>query len=492
MNYPIIFKLLSFITLIMALAFGACTAVSAYYSENAVEAGAYEPWVTSIAIAVVASLVFYLPGRGASRKIFKKEAMCVVGLGWLLCSLIGACPYFMILNCGFSNAFFESASGFTSTGASVFGNVEEFPRSVLFWRALTQWIGGLGVVILFVAVLSSLGAGAKAIYSSESSLETSSLERGRLKSGIWRILRIYLALSALCAAAFLAAGLPAFDSVCTMMATVSTGGFSVKNASFAAYSNRAAEWVAILFMFIGGTSFAVLLAAVKRDFKSVARNTEFKAYAAIVAALSAAIFLSIFNYSTPSVSGAAGTFTDSVFQVVSILTSTGFTSADYQTWAPVTHVLILFMLISGACTGSTSGGLKIARIVGVSKISLNDIEKSFRPNVVRPVMMNGRALGDSHARDMLSFTVLYALVSVAAMIILAAFEREMSLSGCISAVMACISNIGPGFNEVGPTKNFGFLSDASKIMLSILMVMGRLELYAILALFMPSLWKRFT
>lgn len=491
MNYPIVFKLLSLITAVVAGAFGLSLCVSIFYSENAIEAGAYEPWITSFAIAVVMTLIFYLPGRNASTKIFKKEAMCVVGLAWIVCSLIGSCPYVLILNCGFSDAFFESASGLTSTGASVFGDVENFPRSVLFWRALSQWIGGLGVVVLFVAVLSSLGAGAKAIYSRESSLDVSDFEFGKIKAATRRVIIIYSSFSILCAALYILCGMPVFDSLCHMMGTVSTGGFSIKNASFGAYGNTAAEWVAIVFMFVGGTNFAVVFMAIKGKFKDIWKNSEFKAYVLIVSLVSFGIFLSILDYEHATLVGAFHSLTDSVFQVVSVITSTGFATADYQKWLPLTHVLIFFLLLIGGCSGSTAGGLKIFRVVGIVKISLNDIEKSFRPNVVRPVRINGKVMNAQSARDMLSYTALYMSAIILGIIVISAFERDLSFAGTLSSVVSCISNVGLGLAETGPSQNYGFLNDASKISLSLLMIMGRLELYAVLALFMPSLWRRF-
>lgn len=491
MNYSIIFKLLSIIFATISVAFGAALCVSMYYSENAVEAGAYESWIASVAIAVVFSAIFYLPARNSSKKIFRKEALCVVGLGWILCSILGSTPYLLILNCGFADAFFESVSGFTSTGASVFGNVESFPKSILFWRALTQWIGGLGVVIFFVALLSSLGTGAKAIYLSESNRDASMIEGERLQSKVFRIIALYVGLSALCCFAYYIAKMPMFEAVCHMMTTVSTGGFSVKNNSFSAYPSVSIKWIAIVFMFIGGMNFAVIIMILKGKFREVLQNSELKVYAAIVLMLAAGIFLSTADFGHFGFAKLFKNMTDSMFTVVSIITSTGFADIDYQTWLPITHVLVFFMFVTGACSGSTSGGLKIFRALALVKIGLNDIEKSFRPNVVRLVRMNGKAMSDSQVRDILSFVSLYAVIAILGMIMLSAMEPKMSFGGCLSTVVSAISNVGPGLNETSPTQTFGFLSPSSKFLLSIIMIMGRLEFYAVLALFMPSLWRNF-
>ncbi len=491
MNYVLVFKLLSFIAMIVAVAFGLSTCVSLYYSGNPLEAGASESWITSFALAIVVALILYLPGRDSSKKLFKKEAMCVVGLGWFLSSLLGSVPYMLIYNCGFFDAFFESVSGFTATGASVFGNLESIPESLLFFRALTQWIGGLGVVVFFVALLSSLGAGAKVLYTRESNMSTEAFERGKIKSGIWRILRIYLFLSVLCAVSYKLCGMSVYDAVCHMFATVSTGGFSTKTASIAAFGSYAIEWVAIVFMFMGGVSFSVLLMFLNKDWTHIKKNTEFKAYICLVLVYVAIIFVSIFDYSNLTFGSFAKTFTDSSFQVVSLITSTGFSTADYQSWPSVAHVIIFLMFITGACAGSTSGGLKIFRAVGVFKIALSDIEKSFRPNVVRPLRLNGKLVSDENARHILSFLALYAIVFVLGLFLLSAVENSLSFTACLYSVVSALSNIGPAMNETGPMFNYGFLNSAAKFILSLLMIIGRLEFYAVLVLFMPSLWKKF-
>ncbi|MBR4597145.1 MAG: TrkH family potassium uptake protein [Opitutales bacterium] len=492
MNYSIIFKLLSIIFATIALAFGAALGVSMVYAENAFEAGAYESWVASVAIAAVFSLIFYLPSRNSPKKIFRREALCVVGLGWILCSILGAIPYALILNCGFADAFFESVSGFTSTGASVFADVESFPKSILFWRALTQWIGGLGVVVFFVALLSSLGTGAKTLYGRESgSSDASMIDGERMQMKVLKIILLYFCLSALCCGAYFAAGMPIFDAICHMMATVSTGGFSVKNDSFASYGALSISWIAILFMFLGGTNFAVILMILGRKFREAFRNSELKTYVLIVSALSLGIFLSIAKFEAFAPREIFRSLTNSVFMVVSIITSTGFVNADYQKWLPVTHVLIFFMFVVGGSSGSTSGGIKIYRALAVLKIGLNNIEKSFRTNVVRLVRMNGRAMSDSQARDILSYIALYVVIATLATVLLAAFEPNLSFGGCISTAVSAISNMGPGLNETSPAQTYAFFNPSSKFLLSIIMIMGRLEFYAILALFMPSLWRSF-
>ena len=492
MNYALVLKILSLIGAIVAAAFALSFGVSALHSANPIEAEAHVGWITCLAVALSVSLILYLPSRGAQTRLFKKEAMCAVGLGWLMCSLLGALPYALIGGADFADAFFESASGFTATGASVFANLEKMPESLLFWRSLTQWIGGLGVVVFFVALLSSLGAGAKVLAAKETNLDYPDLERGKLRSGVWRIMRVYLVLSFLCALAYRVCGMSVFDAICHMFATVSTGGFSTHSAGIAEFSNASVEWVCIVFMFLGGTSFALILRAMRGDVKSLWANTEFKAYLFVIALFSLIIFMTTADFRQFAAVGIFNAFTDSVFQVVSLFTSTGFASEDYQMWPSFTHILIFIMLICGGCSGSTSGGLKIFRAVAVLKIGISDIEKSFRPNLVNTLRMNGRAVSESGLRAILSFVILYLTVALAGIFLLAAFEQNLSFGACVSGVVSAISNIGPGLDEVGPTRNFGFMTDMSKVLLGFLMIIGRLEFYAILVLFMPSLWKKYS
>ncbi|MBO6101763.1 MAG: TrkH family potassium uptake protein, partial [Opitutales bacterium] len=424
----------------------------------------------------------------AASKMFRKEAVCAVGLAWILAVLAGSAPYLLMGGIDFDDAVFESASGFTSTGATVLSDVEDLPRSLLFWRALTQWIGGLGIIVFFVALLSTLGRGAKTIYSRESQIDSSSFS-GNLRVVIFKIFAIYLALSGLCFGAFYLSGLDVFGAAGTMLTTVSTGGFSVYNNGFGSLSNGA-KWAAVLFMFIGGVNFALLPSLFALNLKKILRNSEFKAYVAVIAAVSASIFVSLTNFKG-DFSDIFKSFTNTVFHVVSTTTSTGFSNVDYQEWGPLAHMLLFFIMIVGGCSASTSGGLKVVRALSAVKIGFRAVEKSFRPNVVRPVMLDGKAMEESRANEIMSFIAMYSIIAVAGMLALAFFEKDLSLETCITTIVSAISNIGPAFNETGPSQNFAFLATPSKALLSILMIMGRLEFYAVFALFMPDLWRKF-
>lgn len=491
MNYSIIFKMLSLVLGVMAVAFSICAGVSVIYSQVPIEAEAMPAWICVIAFALLLSFAFYLPSRNAPKKLFKKEAMCVVGLGWILASLVGALPYILILNCPFSDAFFEASSGLTTTGSSVFGDFDLIPPSLMFWRCMSHWIGGAGVVVFFVAVLSFLGSGAKIIFSNEASANAGGgLETERIQSWALRILMIYGAISIICLIVFRLCGMGWFDGICHMFSTVSTGGFSVYEDSISHYNSLLIDWAVVLFMTIGGISFMTLIFFARGKFDKVRKDEELWTYLAILATVGTAITLMrMEDFSSLSVWW--HTFSSSVFQTVALMTTTGFYTEDYQLWKPGTQVLLMMVVIIGGCGGSTSGGLKVWRAIAAFKICRRDVERSFRPHVVRNLRLSGRNVSDESSTDIITYIVLFAMVILASFVVLAILQPELSFAGCVSAVLSSFSNAGPGLNEVAPVDNYGFMSDAGKIFLSIVMIMGRLEIFAIIVLFMPSLWKKF-
>ncbi|MEZ5277467.1 MAG: TrkH family potassium uptake protein [Opitutaceae bacterium] len=491
MNYPLVFRLLSGILYALAAAFLACLGVSFLFSENTGEGRALLGFGVSVAISAGLGAILHFLGREASHRFFQKEALFVIGIGWLLASFIGAIPYDLIVP-GMDpvDAFFESASGFTTTGASIFTEVETLPASLLFWRSLSQWIGGMGVVVFFVAILSFLGAGGKILYAHEASGHTADFEESRIQSAVKNLWLLYLGLSVVCTVVFRLGGMNWFDAVCHMFTTLSTGGFSTRNASAAAFQSPFLEWAMTFFMVVGGTSFLLILQVVRGRFRVLRTNTEFHAYLFIllVSILSIAAFLLRENLAH----GWHHALRASAFQVSSIMTTTGFATEDYQLWSAFPKILLLVLMAIGGCSASTAGGMKVIRLVVGVLSSRNSIEKSFRSSVVRRIVVNGRTLDDGYTRDVLAFLVILAILCLVAIPVTAIFEPRISVDGNISAVFACLFNIGPGLAEVGPTQNYAAFHDHTKLMLSVLMIMGRLELYAILVLFSPSLWRRFS
>lgn len=491
MNYGIVFRLLALILVAIAAALGASLAVGLLLPPETGEAPAVRGLEASAAIALTLALVFFRLGRRGGTAIFHKEALAVIGLGWLLASLIGAVPYYLsIEKLSFADAFFESASGFTTTGASVFARTETLPGALLFWRSLTQWIGGLGVVVFFVAVLSFLGAGAKVLFSREYSGSSADLFDGRMQTGALRIMVLYLALSALCAVAFRLAGLGWFDAVCHMFTTVSTGGFSTLSGSLGAFENPAVEWVAVVFMVLCGTSFLALLRCLRgKGLRPLRDNAEAKTFLGIF--VGGSLFLLLF-LSAADPAPLAGNVRDAVFQTASILTTTGYSTADFGVWPNPAQILLLLLMIAGGCSGSTAGGIKVFRVVVGLRAVVRQLEHAFRPHVVRPIRINGRTLADAELRDITAFLVLGGFVLLASVLLVSVLEPELAPLDVFSATVACLFNVGPGLGAVGPTETYAFFGDATKVHLALLMIMGRLEFFAVLVLLAPSLWKRFS
>lgn len=474
----------------MGAAFLCCLGVAWIYPATA-ELESARGFGNSLVTALVLGLFFLYLGRKKDTTFFKKEALAVIGLGWISASLVGALPYLYILeNCSFADAFFESSSGLSTTGASIFSRFEHFPRSLLFWRSFSQWIGGMGVVVFFVAILGFLGAGGKILYSNEASASAADLDSPRIQSGVKKIAMIYLFLSLACLIAYKLGGMSFFDAINHAFTTMSTGGFSTLEASFAGFDSPTLEWISIIFMAMGGTSFLWIALWVRGNFFSLKGNSEVSAYFAIVLAASALITLVITQFD--QYSDWHNAIRGSLFQVVSIMTTTGFATEDFDQWHLLAQAVLLALMAVGGCSGSTAGGLKVARVLVGLKSAVRLVARSYSQRIIRPIKMNGRVLSKDSREELVTYLLLATWVIFFSFPFLAVLEPELSFQGCFSAILASFFNIGPGFVEFGPTQNYGFLHDASKYLLSALMIMGRLELYAILVLFLPSFWKRFS
>ncbi|MEO0796546.1 MAG: TrkH family potassium uptake protein [Verrucomicrobiota bacterium] len=491
MNYPIIFKLLSVILSTVAIAFLASFIVGeAFYGET--DKLAREEWLTSVAIAAILSIAMAYLGRNATPKMFRKEALATIGIGWIIASLVGALPYYLILpDSTFGDSVFESTSGLTTTGASVFGDLNELPKSLMFWRCLSQWIGGLGVVVFFVAILSFLGAGAKILYTNESSAASTDMESGKIQQGVLQILYLYLGLSAACALTYRALGMDWYDAICHMFTTIATGGFGTYNSSMAAFQSPWIQWACILFMILGGTSFFVLLRILHGRFRTIRTNTELIAYLGILF-VSTMIITAMLLLELGQTEDWEASLRAAAFQVVSLMTSTGYSTADYQQWLPEAHVILMLLMVIGGCSGSTAGGSKVVRFVIGFKVCRLQIEKAYRSRVVRPLHINGKVLDKDDQDNVTTYLLLLGLSFFAGLLILALLEHNIAFQTQISSIIGTLFNVGPGLEQVGPTGNYGFYREPTKLFFSLLMIMGRLELYAILVLFAPALWRRFS
>lgn len=490
MNFPLVAKILGVVMLTLGLAFIACLSISYLFDGPSAAALTRTAFIAAAGIAFAAAGLFFWVGRSHSKKFFRKEALCTIGIAWLLASFIGTIPYLMVVpEAGFSGAFFESASGLTTTGASVLTDLEQLPPSLLFWRSLSQWIGGLGVVVFFVAVLGFIGVGAKMLYANEASGSVSEFEESRIQSTVGRLVCVYLGLSSACCLSYRIAGMSWFDAVNHTFTTVSTAGFSTRTASIGAYGNPAIEWVSIVFMTLAGLNFLLILRLFLGRLRFLQRSTEFAVYLCLMGG--ACVLVSATLILDGTITGFHDSIRAGVFQVVSIMTTTGFATENFAAWGSLPQMVLLVLMIIGGCSGSTAGGIKISRLVIALRLSFVSIERSFRTRVVRQIRLNGNVLSPQAVSENAHYLVLLTAIVAASILLVSIFEPSHLIDTNLSVVFACFFNIGPGIAEVGPTQDFGFLHPHTKVFLGLLMIMGRLELYAILALLSPSLWKRF-
>lgn len=490
MNLKILSKLVGFLLLFLAASQALCLGFSIWHRETTAGIDPIEAFSFSILFSVVSGLMLIGLGRGAGNELLRRESVSVVGLGWIFCTIYGALPYFLCEpRMGAADSLFESVSGFTATGATVIANIEAMPRSLLLWRALTQWLGGMGILVLFVALLSSFGAGSKALFRHESStFETEGLSP-RIQWISIQLWGIYVGLSVVCFIGLRLLGMGDFDALCHTFTTVATGGFSTYNASIGEFNSLAIELWIIVFMVLGAINFMLYAWLLRRQWDRWKYDEASK-----VLLLTLVIFAVLIGANLTLVGSDQSTganFRQAFFQVIAIMTTTGFSTADFDQWPAFSVILLVVLMVVGGCAGSTSGGLKVGRLILFFKIVHFQLRTGFRPNQVMKLRLNGNAVSDRFRIDTL-FLIAVAGVSVLiGCVVVCLLQPQEDLRTCVSAVLATLFNIGPALGDVGPTRHYGDLNAVTKVFLSFLMVLGRLEFYALLVLFMPSLWRRY-
>ena len=419
-----------------------------------------------------------------SRKIGAKDCLAIVGLSWVLLMLFGALPLYLAgVVPHYTDAVFEITSGFTTTGASIFSDVEVLPRGILFWRSLTTWLGGAGIVVLYIALLPAVGIHTFQLYEAEAAGLSTERIAPQIRETAKKLLGVYLFLSLCELAALVICGMPGFDAICHTFATIATAGFSTKNASIGAYGPPV-QWVVTLFMFLGGVNFVLFYQAFKGKPLIFFKDEEFRTYFFMIT-----ILMLFFAWALSLSSASMSPLRDGAFQVATIATSTGFVTADFDRWPSVLKFILMLLMFVGACGGSTAGGLKVIRALLSVKIVARGALQAVFPNAVLPVKFNGKALGDKMVLGVLSFFALYLLMFFAGTLILIMTDGT-DIVTAMTATVTSMSNCGPGLGQVGPTKNYGWISVPGKWVLSFLMLAGRLEFYALLILFVPATWKK--
>ena len=478
----VIFRVIGMLLFIEALFMLLCVGVAFLYSESTVDSLLSSAGI----VALIGTVLVTLCKRG-DRNVSFKDGYVVVSLCWVVFSLFGTLPYILSNSIpDFTDAFFETMSGFTTTGATILQNIEELPKSILFWRMMTHWVGGLGIVFFTVAVFPMFGLNDIKLFSAESVGPMRSKLHPRISVTARWILTIYVALTVICTVSLNIAGMDWFDSVCHSMSTIATGGFSTKQASIEAFNSPAIEYVLTFFMLVSGVNLSLLyLALFKFKPMTLLRDTEFKTYLMIVAVFTFAIGTGLF-FTTNM--GVEESLRASVFQVVSLQTTTGFATVNYATWMPLLWLMLCALMFFGACSGSTSGAMKCVRISILFKVVWNEFKRIVHPNAVIPVRMSKRVIPTGVQSAILAYTVIYIFTLVAGLFVNMAFGIDFLDSFSLS--VASVGNVGPALGNYGPMDSFAPLPDGVKWFSAFQMLVGRLEFFAVLLLFTPVFWKR--
>jgi trk system potassium uptake protein TrkH len=417
--------------------------------------------------------------------IHDREGFAIVSFGWSAMAVFGALPFLLTGAIpSATDAIFEAMSGFTTTGASVVEQIEELPKSVLFWRSFTHWLGGMGIIVISLAILPMLGIGGMQLFKAESPGPTKDKLTPRIRQTAALLWGVYVLLSALETALLMLCGMDLFDALCHTFGTMATGGFSTRNASIAAFDNPWIHWVIIVFMFIAGTNFTLHYHALRGRPLRYIRDAEFRYYGATVLCAVVAVLLSSWS----SLRGNGQHLRDVVFQVVSLLTTTGYVTADYERWHPFAILVLLLLMFIGGMAASTGGGMKVMRVVIVLKHAHIEIKKLIHPHAIFPLRFGKRIIAQDIATNVLGFFLLFIVIFVAGGAVLLMLGLDFPTA--LGASIACLANIGPGIGVVGPTGNYTSLPVLSKWVLIVMMLMGRLELYTVLVLFSRSFWRR--
>ena len=482
LNYKIISNILGTLLFIEAAMMTWCMTMALCMDEDDSIA-----FIISVILTILGGIVFKYLGRNSDNSLGRREAYLLVTLTWIIFSLFGSFPFIIsgyITN--FTDAYFETISGFTTTGCSILDDVESLPHGILFWRTMTQWIGGLGIVFFTIAIIPSLVGGNVKVFSAEATGPIRAKMHPRLSTTAKWIWSIYLFLTVACCICYYQAGMDLFDSFNYAMTTTATGGFSTHNASTGYFHNPYIDYTAIVFMFLSGTSFTLLYTTLfKGRFKQFIKNSEFKFYIFIVLIASVAIMYFLIRYNDYQLSDAIRV---SLFQVTSFITTTGIFNDDAAQWHHTTWVILSICMFLGACSGSTSGGFKSIRTVMLLTILRNEVRRILHPRAVLPVKVNDNTIPYSSQVTLLAFLAAYMLLCLFTYFIMILAGVDSTNSITIS--LSCASNVGPTLGlEIGPTMSWGILPDLVKWMLSILMLMGRLEIFTVLVLFTRSYWK---
>jgi trk system potassium uptake protein TrkH len=451
-------------------------------------------------LTILIGFLMWFMNRNAPKTLQKRDGYIIVTLGWLILTFTGALPYLFTGTIpGFVDAIFETISGYSTTGASIVNDIEALPNGILLWRSATHWIGGMGIIVLTIAILPLLGIGGMQLFMAEAPGPSADKMHPRITQTAKRLWLIYVSLTLTEFFLLKIAGMTWFDAINHAMATMSTGGFSTKNASMAYWNHKPIiQYIVIAFMFIAGTNFILTYFALKGRIKKIFQNEEFKYYFFGSIFMTIVITIIIQYFQTPGIESTLthpmpwgaleSSFRHAGFQVIAVLTTTGFVSADYTTWNSLATMLIFSLFLIGGSAGSTSGGVKIVRHIIMIKNSILEFKKLLHPNAIIPVRYDGKGVSRIIVFNILSFFVLYMLIFISSAIILSFMGLEFD--SAIGAAASSLGNVGPALGSLSPVDNYAHLSDPAKLFCSFLMLIGRLELFTVLILLTPFFWRK--
>lgn len=439
----------------------------------------------SALITMFVGFILYISNYRTRRTVGRREGYIIVAFSWIVMTLFGTLPYLFSDSIpNFTNAFFETISGFTTTGATILIDIEALPPDILYWRSLTQWLGGMGIIVLTVAILPFLGIGGVQLFAAEMPGITHDKLHPRMTATAKRLWGIYVALTIVEVVLLSLGGMSIYESICTALTTMSSGGFSIRNDSVASCSIYS-QYVIILFMILSGTNFTLLYFAFHLNFKKIFRDEEYRGYIGVIVFFTIVIAVGLLfagNF------GIEESFRTAIFTVVSILTSTGFAVSNYLVWPTVLWMLIFVLMFIGGCAGSTAGGIKIVRQMLLIKNSWMEMRRPIHPNAILSVKFNGHSVSMEIIYKVMAFFLMYILIFLFGVVSLSIMGLDFETS--IGASISSIGNIGPGIGSIGPVDNFAFMPDAAKWLLGFMMLLGRLEIFTVLILFTPHFWRR--
>ena len=480
-NFRFITNIMGRLMLIESAFLFFCVLISLIYQEPDGRAFFYSGLITACIGSILAFVV-----KPKDRVLAKKDGYFTVTMVWIIFSLFGCLPYMIGQTIpSFPDAFFETMSGFTTTGSSVLNNVEALPHATLFWRSLTQWLGGLGIIMLFIAILPSLGIESRDLYVAETTGPTHGKASFTFSASARRMWLLYTGLTLLQTILLMFGGMDLFDGICHSFTSMATGGFSTKQASVGYWDSAYIQYVMVVFMFIAGCNFCLLYGTLKGEWKKLLKDNEFQLYFIIVAVSSLIIGTGLY---LSGWADAEKSFRDAIFQVVTLITTTGYATADYLLWPPLLGLILLLLMFIGSSAGSTAGGVKIVRVSLLFKNSFTELKRIIHPNGVINVKYNNKTVHPNIMNGIMGFFILYVFIVALSSLIMTLSTESVTTS--VSAVITSISNVGPGFGKIGPMDSFSGLSDFAKLFLAFLMLVGRLELFTVLVLFTRSFWKK--